>query len=229
MDDEVEIESTIIGVTEAGEVQLALGNITVRADESTQLETKHDDADWATFAAYVQAELAAGNQVWVEATRALAVGGAASLPFVAEEIEIKDKYDIHELETIPGAESILEASGAPGSVAQLRVLGATFDIHDTTEICWMTRGIVEVAELGRVQLEDGTGAIIGPDTQVRIADGPVFIDVRDCYPDELDSRLGSMDEVVAAVAAGQIVRASCQGPEAEGTDVHASRCKFRLE
>ncbi len=252
VDDEEELESRILSLPGSdcagtGRILLTLEPAEVQFSSATEFEddaADEDDISCTEFVSRVQAALAAGEQPPLEAERPPPVDAGTIVAqdpddpvFGATEIELEDDGDEDELEINIDMDNLEDcASGAPaGCLGVLRVLNVPIFIVD---------GVTELeAELDDLTDEfdfEGIVLLAVPDPgdatrgSVTLVDGRVIrvvvgTEIEDSGDDD---RLSSVEEVAAAVAAGETVEVEGEGV-VESTDptitIVAIEIRFEIE
>jgi hypothetical protein len=216
MMDEESIRAPVIAVTTSGDggtLTLEIGGLQVDFGAGTRLRTENGDVGLDAFVAEIEAALAAGTEPFVRAKRPPAAEPQApdDPTFLASEIRIRDRADEVELELNVDADN-LTLTDTPSPDAVLTVLGVAIEIRATTGETELEDDLADEAEtafeglVASVDVAAGTVTLAGG-TVVRIVAGTEFEDDEN----DDDQRLGSLEAVADAIAAGLPVEAEGEG------------------
>jgi hypothetical protein len=232
-DESVRGQVTAISATgDAGTLTLAIGGLQVSFGTATAFRSAWGMMlSQSDFVAQVQAALDAGGPIFVRATRPAPAEPQApdDASFAASEIRVTDCLTAPKLELNVGSANFA-LNDPPPPNAYFNVLGLAIAVDSATRIRSdvnhrheaEVRGLVASVDLtdSTVTLDDGTVIVIVADTRIEDEShrgwGRGGWDRggwdRGGWEREWDaSRLGSLDSVAAAVAAGDSVKAEAEG------------------
>lgn len=235
--DREEIESPVAGVesgASSGTLILALGNLRVDFDETTRFRSEgSDDLTVTAFVDRIDAALAEGRMPPVEAKRAppLVPQDPDDPSFFATELRLNDEADEPEIEINVDGDNLV-TNNAPPPDGWIAVLGLMIELR-------VSEGVTEIeAEMDDLDDEFEFEGLVAQvdvvDQTVTLQNGTVIRLVDrtkiDREPGD-DDQLHSLQEVAAALDAGQLVEAEGEGI-AETTDplvVIAIEVEFEIE